>query len=363
MFKVDLKGISGPNLSSKIYVGTKAFALRGTLLDAGTITKMVESSSLEELVNRLKGTAYTDAVTNLSPPYSARVLELALRERLATVHHSIIKGAGKYGILELYYLKNIAWDLKLALKAKTLGRSFEETVGFLDMKAEELVGRRDLIVKVLSARDITEAVTALSGSEFHSDVEQALSTYSTRHEMRFFDLYIDHAVLSAISREYSLNSKIYISRAADANGVKEIVSLDVDGYNALSVLRAKLWGLPEAEILDLIIRPTRKLSGNTLASMAGADSTEEAVKLLEPVYGIQFQGVGGDEDVIDKVEDEFARMMKRTSTLAFVWQGLGPGASLALIKLLEIEVGNLAAIAIGVEAEVEPKKILSKLTV
>ena len=350
-------------MSSRIYVGTKAFALRGTLLDAGTITKMVESSSLDELVNRLKGTAYTNEVSSLSPPYSARVLELALRERLATVHHSIVKGAGKYGILELYYLKNIAWDLKLALKAKALGKTFEETVGFLDMKAEELVGRRDLIVKVLSARDITEAVAALSGTEFHADVETALSGYSTRHELKFFDLYIDHAVLSAISREYSLNSKTYTTKAADANGVKEIVSLDVDGYNALSVLRAKLWGLSGTEILDLIIRPTRRLSGNILSSMAGADSTSEAVKLLEPVYGIRPQGVEGDEDAVDKVEDDFSQMMRRTSSLAFVWQGLGPGATLALIKLLEIEVGNLAAIAIGVEAGVEPKKILSKLVI
>jgi len=66
-------------LSSRIYVGTKAFALRGTLLDAATIVKMAESASLEELVNRLKGTAYADEVSGLSQPYSARTLELALR--------------------------------------------------------------------------------------------------------------------------------------------------------------------------------------------------------------------------------------------------------------------------------------------
>jgi len=350
-------------LSSKIYVGTKAFALRGTLIDPGTVQKLAEAASLDELVNRLKGTSYSEVVSALSPPFSARRIELALRERLAVVQNSIIKGAGRYGILELYYLKNIAWDLKLALKAKVLNRTFEETVEFLDMKAEELVGRRDLMVKILSAKDINEAVAGLSGTEFHSDAEEALASYSARGEIKFFDLFIDHAVLSAVSTEYSLNSKIYASKAADANNVKEIVALDIDGYNVLSVLRARLWGLPEAEVNDLVIRPTRRVAAPVLASMAGADSTVEAVKLLEPFYNFRIQGAQSDEDLIDMVEDGFANKMRQTSTLAFVWQGLGPSAALALVKLLEFEVGNLAAIAIGVEAHIEPKKILSKLRI
>ncbi len=350
-------------MSSRIYVGTKAFALRGSLIDSGTIQKLAEAASLEELVNRLKGTAYSDAVSDLQPPYSAREVELALRGRMATVHNSIIKGAGKYGIIELYYLRNIAWDLKLALKAKALGKSYDDAVEFIDMKAEELVGRRDLMVKVLSARDIAEAVASLSGTEFHSDAEQALSSFSAKRETRFFDLYIDHSVLSAISREYSLNSKAYSSRSADANGVKDIVSLDIDGYNVLSTLRARLWGLPESEVSGLIVKPTRRVGAQVLSGMAGAESTGEAVNLLEAVYGIRAQEAVGDEALVDATEEEFARMTKRTCELAFVWQGLGPGATLALVKLLEFEVGNLAAIAIGVEAGVEPRKILSRLKV
>jgi V/A-type H+-transporting ATPase subunit C len=279
------------------------------------------------------------------------------------VHHSIIQGAGRYGILELYYLKNIAWDLKLVLKAKALNRTFDETAEFLDMRAEELVGRRDLMVRMLSARDLTEAVASLSGTEFHPDVEKALAIYSARGEMKFFDLYIDHAVLSAISREYSLNSRIYSSRAADANGVRDIVALDIDAYNVLSVLRARLWGLPETEVQDLLIRPTRRVAAPTLANMAGAESTNEAVKLFEPFYRFQVQGAKSEEDLIDMIEDGFAKELRQTSALAFVWQRLGPGAALALVKLLEFELGNLAAIAIGVEAGIDPKKILSKLRI
>jgi len=348
-------------LSSRTYVGTKAFALRGSLLDSATVTKLAEATSMDELVNRLRSTPYANALSGLSPPFNARRIELALRERLAVVHHSITQGAGRYGILELYYLKNIAWDLKLALKARALGRSYEETLEYLDMKAEELVGRRDLIIKVLSARDISEAVTMLSGTEFFADVEKALASYASKGEIRFFDVYIDHAVLSAISKEYSLNPRLYAAKSADVNGVRDIVALDVDSYNVLSVLRAKLWGLSEADVQELIVTPARRVQHSTLMSMAGADSVSEGVKLIEQSYRFQLQGAQNDEELIDLVEDGFANQLRETSTLAFVWQGLSPGTILALIKLLEFEVSNLSAIAIGVEASMDPKKIISKL--
>lgn len=349
-------------MTSKTYVGTKAFAIKGTLLDSSTIQKLAEATSLDELVNRLRGTPYAEALSGLSPPYSARKIELALRVRLASVHYSIIRGAGRYRILELYYLRNIAWDLKLALKAKALNRSYEETVEYLDMKAEELVGRRDLMVRILTAKDINEAVTMMSGTEFFADVEKALASYSTRGEVRFFDLHIDHAVLSAISKEYSLNSRLYSSKTT-ANGVGDIVATDVDAYNVVSVLRAKLWGLKDAEIQDLIVTPARRASVPTLMAMAAADSVAEGAKLLETSYHFPIPGALNDEALIDYVEEAFARELRQTASLAFVWQGLSPGTILATVRLLDVEVGNLAAIAIGVEARMDPKQILPKLRI
>ena len=231
------------------------------------------------------------------------------------------------------------------------------------MKAEELVGRRDLIIKVLSAKDVNEAVTMLTGSEFSSDAEKALSSYAAKGEIRFFDVYIDHAVLSAISREFSLNPRVYAARSASVNGVGELVALDVDAYNVLGVLRSKLWGLPESEVQELVITPTRRVQLSTLTSMATADSVTEAVKLIESSYRFPLQGARTDEELIDLVEDGFARETRDASALAFVWQGLSPGTMLGLIKLLEFEVSNLSAIAIGVEAGMDPKKIIARLMI
>lgn len=348
-------------MSSKTYIGTKAFALRGSLLDSATVQKLSEATSLDELVNRLKSTSYAEAITKLSPPFDARHLELALRERLATVHHTVAQSARKYKIFELYYLKDIAWDLKVVLKARALGRPYEEIVEYLSMKAEELVGRRDLIVKVMSAKDVNEAVSMLAGTEFHADMEKALARYASKQEVRFFDVYIDHAVLAAIAKEHSTNSKIYSSRPPNVNGVEEMVSLDLDAYNILAVLRSKLWGLSESETQELVISPGGRVPSSVLSSMARSDSVGEAIKLFDSAYHFELQGAQNDEDLIDLTEDRFAQRSRETATLAFVWQGPSPGTMLALVKLMEFEVSNLAAVALGVEAGMEPKRIASKL--
>lgn len=349
-------------MSSRVYTGTKAYALRGMLVDRTMVQKLAESVSLEELVNRLRGTHYNKALAALAPPFTARRLEVALRERLAEVHHSIISTAGKYSILELYYLRNIAWDLKLALKSKALNKSYDETAEYLNMKAEELVGRRDLVVKVLSAKDVNEAVSLLSGTEFSGDVERALGSYTAKAEVRFFDMHIDHAVLSRISEEYSTNYRLYSTpRATDVAGVGDIVATDIDAYNVLSVLRSKLWGLPEQETRELIILPTHKVASSILTRMIGSESASEAVKLVESAYPVTGLGGQDEEKQIDLVDDAFTDRMRETASRAFVWQGLGPACALALVRLLEFEVNDLAAIAIGVEAGIGTRVILARL--
>lgn len=341
-----------------VYAGTKSFALKGQLLDRPTLEKLAESASIDELVNRLKTTPYSDYISQLSPPYFSRKLELAFRARLADVHFSLIRATNSR-LVELFYLKRIGWDLKTVLKAKALGKSYEETSEFIDMRAEELVGRRDLIVRVLSAKDIQEAQTLLSGTEFYEDAEKALSAYLSTGEIRVFDTYIDHAILSQISKEFTSNKKGYASRS-DVSDVESIVSLEIDSYNILTVLRAKVWKIPDNEVRSLIITPSYKVSSETLGRMISTETVEEASRLLPEKY-LKDVTKQDEESIIDGIEWNLAEEGVRTASRTFLWQGLGLAVALGLIKLLENEVNNLSAIAVGVESHLEARRILSKL--
>jgi len=349
-------------MPGRTYIGTRASAQRGTLLDKASIQKLAESATLEELVNRLKVTPYSDALSNLVLPLTARKLELALRKRLDKVHYDLMKSAGEYRLIQLYYLRHIAWDLKSVLKSKALGTSYEESIEYLDMKAEELVGRRELMVKVLSASDVQEGVALLSGTEFHADIAKAAASFSATGEARFFDIYVDHAVLTGISEAYSSESKLYSSsRAVDMAGIGEIVAIDVDAYNVVSVLRAKLWGLPSQEVRNLLVTPAFRVPTSVLVKMIGSESVSDALKQIQQIYPTGVEEQASDEELIAAVEEVFTNRMKTTLTKTFAWQKLGPAYALALIKLLEFEVNDLAAIAVGVEAQMSPREMINKL--
>ncbi len=360
-------------MSKSIYVGTTAAALKGTLLSRDAVEKLAESRTLEELVNRLKGTPYSDVISKVSAPYTARWLELAFRERLADAHFLIMTLAKEYDLISLYYLKRVAWDLKSVLKSKALGRGTEESMEYLTMHAEELIGRRELIVRILSANDIKDVPSLLRGTEFSEDIAAAVALFTAKKEIGIFDLYIDHAVLSRIATKYFSKPKLYSSsRAVDVAGVGAMVALDINSYNVLSILRAKSCRLSEEEVRDLVVTPP---PGARLANVHGMIATEslgeavteklgEAVKLLRGVVPAFPQSVGSDPGVVDSIEDFedfFEAESIKVASKAFMWQGFGVATALALTKLLEFEVMNLAGIAIGIETGMDAKVVLSKL--
>jgi V/A-type H+-transporting ATPase subunit C len=348
-------------MSKSVYIGTTAAAIKGTLLGRSAVEKLAESTTLEELVNRLKGTPYSGVLSSVPKPYEARRLELSFRERLADAHYLLMSQSKEYGLISLYYMKQMAWDLKSVLKSKAMGKD-GESMEYLTMHAEELVGRRDLIVRVIAARDLTEASSLLSGTEFGEDVQMAVAAFGAKGEIHIFDLYVDHSIMSKIAAAYFTNAKLYSSpRAVDVAGVGEMVALDVNAYNILSVLRAKLWRLPEEEVRGLVVPPRRNPALVDVRALIEAESVSEATKLLEGTLPWSPRTRPSDEDTIDSVEDFFIAKSIQVAKRAFVWQGLSIASALAVTKLLEFEVRNLAAIAIGIEARMDTKAVLSKL--
>ncbi len=344
-----------------VYTGVISSAIKGTLLQKDAVETLAECHSLEELVNRLKATPYSDVVSKVQPPYSARRLELALRERLDDVQMQLTRSSPGYELLELYYLKNIAWNLKSALKSKALNKSYEEAMQYIDLHAEELVGRMELIVKVLSAKDIQEAAASLTGSEFGKDMARATATFAKEGEVRVFDLFVDHTLHQMIASSFT-ERRGGIPGGASLESARKTVALDIDTYNTLGLLRAKLWGLSSAETNTLLVTPAFSISLSTLQKIALAESVSDAFSLLSVTrYGIPWQSGASDEEMINRLEERLSDLSYETAKRTFLWSSFQVGATLALVKLMEFEVRNLAAIAFGVEAGIPAKNVLARL--
>jgi len=342
------------SMPSKIFGTVLSHGLRGRMLTKGELQTLAESRDMEELVTRIKNTVYLDAFAKLSRPYNAEKIEGALREYLVNTHAKMVNVTGGAGILNAYFVKYITWNLKIVLKGKALGKSYEELLPKINLRAEELVGRRDIVIKALVAKNLEEAIAATAGTEFGEDAAKAATVYKDKGDMRIFDTYLDHVFYHDLGRAITSESQ-----SPDA---KKIASTDVDSYNILSILRGKFWGLSPVAINELIISTTSKVPRDTLQKMINIEKISEAVgELANTVYkDIIPQAGANDIDLIMQLEAGFESLSLKRVVSSFRSM-FSVGIMLAALKLVMLEVRNLSAIASGIEQKVPPETIVSRL--
>jgi V/A-type H+/Na+-transporting ATPase subunit C len=345
--------VSTPN---KIFGTVLAHAMRGKMLSKTSLQTLAESRDVEELVTRMKNTVYLDVLAKLQKPFTAEKVEGALREHMVNRHAKLIQIASGAAVLNAYFVRYITWNLKLILKGKALGRTYDELLPKVNLRAEELVGRRDLVVKALVAKDFEEAVASLQGSEFGEDARKAAAAYKEKGDVRLFDIYLDHAFYKSLDKSMFSESKL--------QDVQKLVMVDVDAYNVLAVLRAKYWGLSAQETTDLIVTTTTKVTRDTLQRMVNVEKIQEAIgELANTTYrDLVPKNAADDIDAIMQVEQGFERESLRR-IMASYRNVFTLGNMLASLKLMSFEIRNLAAIATGVEQRIPADKIMSSLVV
>jgi len=342
------------SMPGKIFGTVLSHGMKGRILTRNELQTLAEARDIEELVTRMKNTVYLDALSRLTKPYNAEKIEGALREHLVNNHVKMVSIAGGSGVLNAYFVKYITWNLKLILKGKALGKSYEELVPKINLRAEELVGRRDTMVKALVAKNLEEAVAALAGSEFGEDAAKAAAAYKDKGDLRLFDTYIDHVFYRDLGKALTIESQ--------SPEVKNIVASDIDSYNILAVLRGKYWNLSQNDIDDLIVATTSKVPKDTLQKMINIEKVSEAImELGNTVYkDIIPQSSTNDINAIMQLEASFESLQLKRVISSFRTM-FNVGIMVAALKLMMIEVRNLAAIASGVEQKVPAESIMTNL--
>jgi V/A-type H+/Na+-transporting ATPase subunit C len=341
-------------MSSKVFASVKAYSKRGRLLEKSELQTLAESRDLDELVTRIKNTVYANAVSEVQKPYTAEKIESALRSHLADIHYSIAKTAASSTVLDAYFLKFMTWNLKLILKGKVLGKSQEEIEPHINLHAEELIKQRDVILKALVSKDLEEAVSNLSGTVFGEEVAKAVAAYNETKNIQVFDTYFDKILIQ------QLNSALKKSGDKD---LSRPVSMDIDFYNLLSVLRGKFWKLNEQQIQDLIVTYTASAPSDLIGRMMAAPSVRDALnELTSTSYRELVPQTETDIDAISEFEHKFEMAIfnkaKNTFTRMF-----SSATSVGIAKLTAFEVRNLGSIAYAVEQKIPVQTTMSKLIV
>lgn len=339
--------------SQKVYASVKSYGQRGKLLSRSDLQAFAESRDLDELVTRIKNTSYSDAVSKITKPLTAEKLESALRGHLADIHYSISKTAGD-AVLDAYYLKFITQNLKLIIKGKILGKTQEELESKINLHAEELIRQRDIILKALVAKDLEETVASLSSTIFGEDAAKVVTLYNETQNLQVIDTYFDKVLIKQLSRA--------IKQSKDRN-LLQMVTMDIDFYNLLSVLRGKFWGLDETQMQDLIVAYSPSAPRELLERMMNAASLKDALsELASTRYKNLIPQKDSDIDAISEFERAFEMLSYKNANSSFT-KMFSPGTSVGITKLTAFEIRNIAAIAFAVEQKIPAETTMSKIIV
>ena len=336
--------------SKNVYATVKSYSKRGKLLKKSDFQTLAESRDLDELMTRIKNTVYGEAISKVEKPYTSLSIESALRSYLAEVHYNIAKTVGESRILDAYYMKFIIFNLKQILKGKVLGKSQEEIEIHINLRAEELIKQRDVVIKALIAKDLEETVASLNQVEFGEEIAKAAALYADKKNIQIFDTYFDKIL-------YTRLVKALKSGDIDAS---RLISMDIDFYNILSVIRGKFWGLDEQQIQDLIVvqSPAAK---DLLGRMISAGSIRDAFnELANTKYANLVPQVENELDAIAEFERAFEIAIYKASLNSFT-KMFSLATTVGITKLTAYEVRNLAAIAYAVEQKIPTETTMSKL--
>jgi V/A-type H+-transporting ATPase subunit C len=335
--------------SKNVYASVKSYSKRGKLLKKEDFQTLAESRDLDELMIRIKNTVYADAVAEVEKPYTSQNIESALRSHLADIHYEISKTAGG-GILDAYYLKFIISNLKQILKGKVLGKSQEEIETHINLHAEELIKQRDIVIKALVAKDLEETVANLSQTEFGEDIAKAAALYADKKSLQIFDTYFDKILMSRLVKAL---------KSGDIDASK-LVSMDIDFYNILSVIRGKFWGLDEQQIQDLIIIQSPAAKELLLRMMSVGTIRDAFNELSNTKYRDLIPQSENELDAISEFERSFELAIYQSSLNSFT-KMFSLATTVGITKLTAFEVRNLAAIAYAVEQKIPTETTMSKL--
>lgn len=340
------------------YVIGRSYGLKGKLLPYAVLEELASSKNLEELVEKLRPTDYGPYVSNLPRPLKPTSIELALRRRLVEVHFDMSIKSKNAGIIQAYYMKYLTSNLKTILKGKALGKSYEELLELVDLRAEELVRRRDIVVRAMAAKDLSEAVKFLSGTKFGDVACLAVEVYEKEKDLAVFDTAMDKAYFSEVLEEFS---KL---RFAERKRVRRIVAVDIDSYTVLAIMRSKLWGLTVAETRRFLLDKAVNISKDVIDMMLEAGSIPDVLHILEeetPYKSMLLELPTSSVAIIRALEEAFEMLSLERASEAFLRDIFSASVPIALLRLKELEVRNISAIAAGVDGGLSVSRILQRV--
>lgn len=320
-----------------MYPNARIRARIGKLFNEKQISEIVEADNLEEVKNYLRGV----------PEYAAHLeeysIEKALNTQLAETYDLIARIAPD-SIKDTFDILLSQWDvrnLKSILIAKETGLTIEET-NDLVVPFGELSELKD---KIMDAKNITEIINALEGTEYAKVLEDALPEYQKTGMLLPLEAALDKNFLSKLVES--------VANPADDNAsfLQSYIGTFVDSTNLKMILRAKVDGLKFMDVEPYMISSGYQLrdwklkelleSEDIEGVLSGLEGTDYSHVLAEAVPEYSSTGsIAPFEAALDENIKKIAKSISQKNSL-----GVGP--MIGFLSRKETEIRNLKIIVRG----------------
>ncbi|HMK53759.1 MAG TPA: V-type ATP synthase subunit C [Methanobacteriaceae archaeon] len=319
------------------YSNARVRARMGRLFNDKQLSEIVEAQDLEEVKNYLRGTPeyaqYVDKYT----------LEKALDTQLAETY-DLIARISPDAIKDAFKVLMKKWDIqniKSLITAKEAGLNTEETLDLLVPFGE----LSDELEKLVDAKNITEVITGLEGTEYSPVLEDATSDYEKTGMLLPLE--------AALDKYYLKNLLRTVATPEDDNTrlLHSYIGTQVDAENLKIIMRAKQDGLKYQDIEPYMITTGYQLrewklkdlmeSDDVAGVVGGLEGTEYAQILSEALS--EYQKTGSIASLETALDKNLLKMAKSIS----LKNPFGIGPLIGFLSRKEKEVRNLKVIARG----------------
>lgn len=339
------------------YLLAKSFAEKGALFEKRFYEELIESPHLAELVNALRATKYSNELSKISPPYSSLKIEQALRRSLIETHFKFHRLMRKHRVLNVLYDRYMVRNLKSIYRGIAAGKTYEELMKLIDLRAEELMGIRDIVIKAMTAGSLKESVDVLQQTAFGEALREAYQLFEKTSDPTVFELRLEKAMMK------KLFEAIKKSGLMDRKHYYEIFYPMIDSFIITGILRMKLWGLSSSECRKLMEGVKSRLPKPLIELLYESNKVGDILKGLElnKKFLPKFTSHPELTPLIKELEDGFYRIMITNAKRVFMKTRSSKVLVVASLILKENEVSNLVAIATGIESRMPAERIIDKL--
>jgi len=341
-----------------LYSIVRSYALKGMLLEHSIYEDLSNSRNLGEMVDKLRATIYGNVLVEPPKPLTSENLEKIFQTSLIDIEYSLVKYIPKAIFLETYFLRHIYRNLKIILKARALGTPYEEVSPKINLRAEEHLKIRDLVVKALVEKELENTVEALRGTPMYRDLSNTLEIYQKTKDPLIFETSLDRSFY-----EQLFNSLKKMKRD-ERKPLRSLLAYEIDGYIVTTALRSRLWNLTPAEARKFMLSSGVKIDGKEIERIVQATNIEEIFRELEDSYYkdlLKIVDLSQPLRTVTSIESWFKEESIKKAKKTFLQDIFKLAIVYSFIKLKEVEVRNLSAIAFGIEYGLTSSQILENI--